>query len=148
MTDTPTPTAAPTPAPAQPVGGQTGATKPNILLVEDEEMLASMYKLKFEKEGFEIEVAHDGEEGLAKAQEKTFGIVLLDIILPKLDGFAVLEKIKTLPQYAAVPVFLLTNLGQDEDMEKGKKLGAADYLVKANFTPSQVLEKIQNIKTS
>ena len=118
-------------------------TKFKILLIEDEEMLASMYSTKFKKEGFEIEVALNGEEGLKKAKENKFDIVLVDIIMPKLDGFAVLKELRTMEEYKEIPIFMLTNLGQDEDMEKGKKLGATDYLVKANFTPSQVLEKIK-----
>jgi len=115
----------------------------NILLVEDEEMLSSMYKTKFEKEGFKITVASDGEAGLEQAKNGSFNIILLDIILPKLDGFAVLKGIRAMDKYKTIPVFMLTNLGQEEDMEKGKKLGATDYLIKANFTPSQVLKKIQ-----
>ena len=119
--------------------------KLRILLIEDEEMLASMYKTKFEKEGFEIELSLNGEEGLAKAKEDKFGVVLIDIIMPKLDGFAVLKELRAMPEYKDIPIIMLTNLGQDEDMERGKKLGATDYLVKANFTPSQVLEKIKSM---
>jgi len=119
-------------------------TKLKILLIEDEEMLASMYSTKFKKEGFEIETALNGEEGLEKAKQGKFDIVLVDIIMPKLDGFAVLKALREIDKYKDVPVFMLTNLGQDEDMEKGKKLGATDYLIKANFTPSQVLEKIKS----
>jgi len=106
-------------------------------------MLSSMYKTKFEKEGFKITVASDGEAGLEQAKNGSFNIILLDIILPKLDGFAVLKGIRAMDKYKTIPVFMLTNLGQEEDMEKGKKLGATDYLIKANFTPSQVLKKIQ-----
>jgi|TARA_B100001964_G_C13687928_1_gene360434 DNA-binding response OmpR family regulator len=117
--------------------------KPKIILIEDEEMLASMYKTKFEKEGFEIDIALNGEDGLAKAREKTYGVVLIDIIMPKLDGFAVLKELRAMDVYKETPMLMLTNLGQNEDIEKGKKLGASDYLVKANFTPSRVLEKIK-----
>lgn len=119
------------------------AKKPTILLVEDEEMLSSMYKTKFEKEGYTIAVAADGEAALETAKNGTFDIVLLDIILPKLDGFAVLKSLRAMDAYKQVPIIMLTNLGQEEDVEKGKKLGATDYMVKANFTPSQVLEKVQ-----
>jgi len=108
-------------------------------------MLASMYKTKFEREGFEIVVAGDGEEGLEQAKAASFDVVLIDIIMPKLDGFAVLKQLRLLDAYKDVPILMLTNLGQEEDVEKGKALGATDYLVKANFTPSQVLEKIRAV---
>ena len=125
----------------------TQAIGKKTLLIEDEEMLATMYKTKFEKEGVSIDVASDGEAGLAMAEASQYGIVLVDIIMPKLDGFAVLKKLRSLPQYAATPIMMLTNLGQEEDIAKGKQLGATDYLVKANFTPSQVLEKIQSVSS-
>jgi DNA-binding response OmpR family regulator len=116
--------------------------KLNILLIEDEEMLSSMYKTKFEKEGFTVDVAVDGEDGIEKSQNHEYDIFLVDIILPKLNGFAVLKSIREIKKYKNTPVLMLTNLGQDEDVKKGKSLGASDYLVKANFTPSQILEKI------
>ncbi|MBU1036723.1 response regulator [Patescibacteria group bacterium] len=116
---------------------------PSILLIEDEEMLSSMYETKFSKENFEIRKALDGETGLRLAQEKKPDLILLDIIMPKLDGFTVLKKIKADPNLKDVPVVLLTNLGQDEDVEKGKKMGVVGYLVKANTTPAQVVEKVK-----
>jgi len=121
--------------------------KLKILLIEDEEMLSSMYKTKFEKEGMEVDIAQDGEVGLEKAKSGNYNIVLIDIIMPKLDGFATLKQLREIEQYKTVPILMLTNLGQEEDIEKGKKLGATDYLIKANFTPSQVFEKIKLITT-
>jgi len=121
----------------------TESKKKNILLIEDEEMLASMYETKFQNEGYQIRKALDGEVGLKLAQEQTPDLILLDIIMPKLDGFSVLKKIKDDPKLKNVPVVLLTNLGQDEDIEKGNKLGSAGYLVKANLTPGEVIEKIK-----
>lgn len=116
-----------------------------ILLVEDEEMLASMYETKFKKEGYTIAVAHDGEEGVAKAEAGAFTVVLLDIILPKLDGFAVLKKLRENEKYKTVPIIMLTNLGQEEDIKKGSDLGASGYLVKSNVTPTQVIAKVREI---
>ncbi len=120
-------------------------TKAKILLAEDEEMLSSMYKTKFEREGFEVDLAPDGEAAIEKSKICNYDILLLDIILPKLNGFAVLKSIRSMEKYKNTPVLMLTNLGQDEDIKKGKELGATDYLVKADFTPSQVLEKIKLI---
>ncbi|MBI3963486.1 MAG: response regulator [Candidatus Kerfeldbacteria bacterium] len=114
-----------------------------ILLVEDENMLAEMYVTKFTSEGFAIVRAADGQQGVDMAVREKPDLILLDIILPKLDGFAVLKAVKEHPVTADIPVILLTNLGQDEDVEKGRKLGAADYMVKANHTPADVVEKIR-----
>lgn len=122
--------------------------KPSILLVEDEEMLSSMYKTKFEKEGYPITVASDGEDALEKAKNGSYNMILLDIILPKLDGFAVLKSLRAMDAYKTTPIIMLSNLGQEEDIEKGKKLGASDYMIKANFTPSQVLAKVQSLDTA
>ncbi|KKT90984.1 MAG: Response regulator [Parcubacteria group bacterium GW2011_GWF2_45_11] len=117
--------------------------KPKVLLIEDEEMLSNMYEAKFTKEGFDIKKALDGETGLELMKTHKPDLVLLDIIMPKLDGFSVLKKIKEDPATKNVPVILLTNLGQDEDVKKGNNLGAAGYLVKANLTPAQVVDKVK-----
>ncbi|MFA6304292.1 MAG: response regulator [Patescibacteria group bacterium] len=115
----------------------------NVLLIEDEEMLASMYETKFKNEGYNIRKALDGETGLKLAQEEKPDIILLDIIMPKLDGFSVLKKIREIEKFSKVPVILLTNLGQDEDVKKGTALGANGYLVKANMTPTEVVDKVK-----
>ena len=116
-----------------------------ILLLEDEETLAAMYKSKFEREGMAVDLSSDGESGLAKAKATQYDIVLVDIIMPKLDGFGVTKALRALPAYKNTPIILLSNLGQEEDMVKGKSLGATDYLVKANFTPAQVVKKIKDL---
>ena len=116
-----------------------------ILLVEDDPTLIEIYKMKFTEDGYQVTVATSGVEGLAVAVREVPQIILLDIILPEMDGFAVLEALKKEPKTKDIPVLLLSNLGQDSDIAKGKKLGAADYLVKANFTPSQLADKIKSI---
>ncbi len=114
-----------------------------ILLIEDEEMLANMYETKFKNEGYKIRKALDGESGVDMALAEKPDIILLDIIMPKLDGFSVLKKLKDSPKTKDVPVILLTNLGQDEDVKKGQSLGAVGYLVKANLTPAEVVDKVK-----
>ena len=114
-----------------------------VILIEDEEMLSNMYETKFVKEGYQIKKALDGETGLKLSQEEKPDLILLDIIMPKLDGFSVLRKLKEDPKTKDIPVVLLTNLGQDEDVKKGTKLGAVGYLVKANLTPTQVVDKVR-----
>lgn len=117
----------------------------NVLLVEDDSFLANIYKTKFEMEGFKVTVAENGELGLKEAKKKIPDVILLDILLPKMDGFTVLEHLKEDDELRDVPVILLTNLGQKDDVEKGLKLGAADYLIKAHFKPSETVEKVKNV---
>ncbi|TSC77336.1 MAG: two-component system, OmpR family, phosphate regulon response regulator PhoB [Parcubacteria group bacterium Gr01-1014_31] len=116
-----------------------------IVLVEDDTTLVEMYSVKFNQEGFDLKVATNGGQGLELAKKELPRIVLLDVILPGMDGFAVLKELKADAKTKHIPVLLLTNLGQDADMQKGKALGAADYLVKANLTPGEVVEKVRAI---
>lgn len=118
--------------------------KKKVLLVEDDKFLSEMYSAKLAESGFEVEAAFDGEEGLEKAKEKP-DLILLDIVLPKIDGFEILDRIKKDDQLKGIPVIALTNLGQKEEVEKGLKLGAADYIVKAHFTPTEVVAKIKKV---
>lgn len=114
-----------------------------ILLVEDDKMLSDMYITKFKKEGLTVSQAHDGAEGLEKIKQEKPDLVLLDIIMPKLDGFAVLKAIKSDDALKHIHVLLLTNLGQSEDVSKGNELGADDYFIKANHTPAEIVEKVK-----
>ncbi|MFA6512306.1 MAG: response regulator [Patescibacteria group bacterium] len=120
--------------------GQRKASR--ILLVEDDSFLAGMYVTKLTLEGLSVELATDGAKGLKMAQEMKPDIILLDIILPKMSGFDVLKKLRENKETKDVPILLLTNLGQKEDVEKGLKLGATDYLIKAHFLPDEVVTKI------
>ena len=114
-----------------------------IFLIEDDAMLREMYETKLKAEGYELKTAEDGGEGLRIAQTEQFDLILLDIMLPLLDGFSILEELKAKPETAKTPVVMLTNLGTDEDRAKGEKLGAVDYLVKANMTPEQLVTAIK-----
>ena len=113
-----------------------------ILLVEDDEFLANMYRAKLEIENYEVVMALNGEAGLHMAEEKNPDLILLDIVMPKMNGFEVLKHLKSDKDLKKIPVILLTNLGQKEDVEKGLKLGADEYLIKAHFLPSEVINKI------
>ena len=97
------------------------------------------------KEGFVVIEAVDGEESLRKAETENPHIILLDLILPGADGFDILKKLKENPSVSKVPVIVLSNLGQKEDVEKGIRLGAADYLVKAHNTPGEIIDKVREI---
>lgn len=115
----------------------------NVLLVEDDSFLSNIYKTKFEMEGFKVTTADDGAAGLEAAKKKKPDIILLDVLLPKMDGFTVLEKLKNDSSVADIPVIMLTNLGQKDDVDKGLKLGAVDYLIKAHFKPAETVEKVR-----
>ncbi|MEK7202805.1 MAG: response regulator [Patescibacteria group bacterium] len=117
--------------------------KKTILIVEDDLMISSIYKSKFEMDGFIVVVANNGAEGIELAKKEKPDIIMLDIILPQVDGFSVLEKIKKDKQTKLIPVIMLTNLSTEEDAAKGKELGAIDYLIKASLTPKQISEKIK-----
>ncbi|MBI2459548.1 MAG: response regulator [Parcubacteria group bacterium] len=118
-------------------------SKKKILVVEDDSMISSMYKTKFDADGFEVFIADNGVVGLELAKQEKPDIIMLDVILPQLDGFSVLDQIKKDKAMKNIPVIMLTNLGTEEDKIKGKKMGAADYLVKASLTPGQISEKIK-----
>jgi len=117
----------------------------HVLIVEDDTFLAEIYQKKFEMEGFRVSVSNNGEKGLADAKKKLPDIILLDILLPKLDGFAVLAGLKADAATKKIPVILLTNLGQKDDVEKGLEDGAEDYLIKTHFKPSEVVDKVRKI---
>ncbi|OGZ33293.1 MAG: hypothetical protein A3I88_02780 [Candidatus Portnoybacteria bacterium RIFCSPLOWO2_12_FULL_39_9] len=116
-----------------------------ILIIEDDPFLNEMYVTKFTQANFEVEVAIDGQEGLQKIEKNKPDLILLDIVLPKMDGFEILEKIKNNPQLKKIPVVLLTNLGQRNEVEKGLSLGADEYIIKAHFTPTAVVAKVKEI---
>jgi len=114
-----------------------------ILIIEDDKFLRELIARKLTGEGFDISEAVDGEDGIKKIKEEKPDLILLDLILPGIDGFEVLKKTKEDAATASIPVIILSNLGQREEVEKGLKLGAIDYLIKAHFTPGEIIEKIK-----
>ena len=114
-----------------------------ILLIEDDNLLVEMYKAKFEKAGFEMVTALDGEKGLEAARQEKPDLILLDMVLPQKDGYQVLEELKQDENTKDITVIILSNLGQSAEVKKGKEGGADDYLIKANLTPGQLVEKIE-----
>jgi DNA-binding response OmpR family regulator len=119
--------------------------KTTILIIEDDDFLLEMYKSKLELEGYNVLMAQDGENGYEMIRKNNPDVVLLDAVLPKMNGFKVLEKIKQSKMFKHVPIILLTNLSQKEDVKKGLDLGAEDYLIKAHYMPSEVIEKIKKV---
>lgn len=118
-----------------------------VLIVEDDQLLRSLCSKKLLTEGFTVDTAIDSQEGLEKVKQNKPDLILLDLVLPGMSGFEVLKIIKSDPdkKIAEIPVIILSNLGQESDIEKGKNLGASDYLIKATTTTDEIVEKIQKI---
>jgi CheY-like chemotaxis protein len=116
-----------------------------ILLVEDEDIMVDLLQRKLSKEGYEVFVARDGEEGLKKMKEMDPkpDLVLLDIIMPKMGGFEVMEEMKKDENLKNIAVIVISNSGQPVELDRAKKLGAKDWLIKTEFDPKEVLEKVK-----
>jgi DNA-binding response OmpR family regulator len=114
----------------------------NILLVEDDAFFQTFYAGKLSEEHFTVTVAVNGEEGLRRAQEQKFNLIILDLIMPKVDGFSFLSVRQKTPQLSAVPVIVFSTLGQDIDVAKAKELGATDYVNKSFLDFPVLLAKI------
>ncbi|MEI6494966.1 MAG: response regulator [bacterium] len=113
-----------------------------ILIVEDDEFLRSLTTKRLEKEGYAVAVAVDGESAVSAVRDNMPNLILLDLLLPGVNGFDVLEKLKADEALKSIPVIVFSNLGQKEDIDKANSLGADDFLIKANFTLDDVIGKI------
>ncbi|PSO45746.1 MAG: response regulator, partial [Parcubacteria group bacterium SW_6_46_9] len=118
-----------------------------ILLVEDDTFLIDILVQKFQSDGYEVIHAGDGEAALEKAHENSPDLIFLDIILPGMNGFEVLKQLKEDEKIKDIPVAFLSNLGQKEDIEKGKRLGAVDFIVKANHSLEEIVDKAGDLLT-
>jgi len=125
-------------SPNQPAPG-----KLKVLVVEDDQFLQKILLLKFAAEGFEVSGAADGEEALKRILAEAPNIVLLDLILPKMNGFDVLTEIRTNPQTRQLPVIVLSNLGQEEDIRRARNLGALDFLVKSDVSIQEIVQRVK-----
>lgn len=114
-----------------------------ILFIEDESVLQKTFRDVLEKEGYKIITALDGEVGLRLVKEKKPNLILLDLVLPKMNGFEVLKELKKNKETKDIPVIILTNLERSEDVDRALELGATTYLVKANYELKEVVEKIK-----
>lgn len=118
---------------------------PKILIVEDDPFLLKMYNKKFQVEGFQVETAEDGISGLQKMKTFTPDLVIMDVMMPKLNGLEAVEKAKSDPATSNIPILILTNLSAATDAETAVKKGAVGFLVKSDTTPTQVITKVKTI---
>ncbi|TSC62578.1 MAG: response regulator receiver [Parcubacteria group bacterium Gr01-1014_48] len=117
-----------------------------LLLVEDDPLMVRMYQRKLINDGYDVEVAVNGEDGLVKIRSFSPDLVLLDIMMPKVNGLQVLERVKSDPTISKIPIIILTNLGgSQEDIERGLELGAVAYLVKSAYRPDEVVAKVKEV---
>jgi len=119
------------------------SNKSKVLMIEDDPVLQRMYISKLTEGGYEVDLARDGAEGLHKALNTDPDLVLLDLMLPKVDGLQILAEMRKNPKTRKTPVIVLSNLAQADDATKALQLGADDYVVKLNTPPSSVLKKVQ-----
>ncbi len=117
----------------------------HILLIESDEFLGSIYEKNLLMEGFKVSRAVNGERGIKIAESKSPDLILLAVLLPKINGFEILEDLKKDKATKKIPVVMLTKLGSREDVQKGQNLGAADYLIKGHFRPSELVDKVKRI---
>lgn len=117
--------------------------KGKILIIEDDRYISKMYQLKLSLESYSVQVADNGRAGVEKVKEFKPDIILLDILMPELDGFEVLKIVKDDAETKKIPVLIMSNLGQEDHIQKGMDLGAVGYIVKSQYTPSKVVEKIK-----
>ncbi len=116
-----------------------------VLVIEDDDFLGDLLRLKLSKEKFSFFIAKDGESGIEKVKEKKPDLILLDILLPGMDGYEVLKELKSDPNFADIPVIILSNFGQKNDIENAKQLGAVDFFVKATSDLDDVISRVKNV---
>lgn len=116
-----------------------------ILIIEDEVYLSEMYKIKLESEGYKVLIAENGEEGIKKIESEKPNLVLLDLMMPKMNGFQVLEQLQEKNLLEGLRVYVLSNLSQKEEIEKGVSLGAEGFLIKASLTPTQIADFVHDV---
>jgi len=116
-----------------------------VLLIEDDVAAAEMYRLRLVADGYSVMIARDGHEGVRMAAEESPDFIYLDVRLPGLDGFEVLERLRAETRTMHIPVIILTNYGEPEFRERGLKLGALEFLVKADTTPAQLSQSVERV---
>lgn len=129
-----------TPRVSQP---QTVASKRKILIIEDDFFIRDLYTMQANKEGFEVEEAENGELGLQKAKLGNFDAILIDLMIPKVDGITIIKTLKADPKFVNVPCIVITNLEDDTKKQEAKTAGAADYLLKIQHTPESVINAVK-----
>jgi len=114
-----------------------------ILIIEDDPLIVKIYTTRLTADGYEVASAENGEDGLKLAEQSPPNLVVLDIMMPRMDGFAVLEKLRANPQMKQIPIIVYSNLAQEEEIKRAKETGATEFIIKANVTPTEMVAKIK-----
>ena len=114
-----------------------------ILFIEDDPLLVKIYSTRLSADGFEVLSAENGEAGLQVAETQVPDLIVLDIMMPRLDGFSVLEKLRQSEKTRNTPILVYSNLGQEDEIVRAKKMGATDFVIKANLSPTEMINKIK-----
>lgn len=122
---------------------QGSSSRKKVLIVEDEDIIIDLLKKKLLQEGYDVSIAHDGEEGLKALREIKPDIVLLDIVMPKKSGYEVMEEMEKDPELKKIPIIIISNSGQPVELDKAKDLGARDWLIKTEFDTQEVADKVK-----
>jgi len=120
-------------------------TKLRILIIEDEKELANIYRLRLEKEGYEVEIAHNGAWGLKLAKSGNFDLILMDMVMPVINGYEALQIIKNNPKSKDIPIIVFSNSAQEEEIAKAIELGAVDYFLKSKVTPTEITQEVNRL---
>jgi DNA-binding response OmpR family regulator len=116
-----------------------------ILIIEDDRYISRMFEIKLGLDGLDVQVADNGRIGVEKAKEFHPDVILTDILMPEMDGFEVISQTKHDPELKSTPILIMSNLGEEDHIQKGLQLGALGYIVKSDITPAQIIEKIKSI---
>lgn len=116
-----------------------------ILIAEDDTFLAAAYRLKLAKSGFDVKLVKDGQEALNAVEEFTPDLLVLDLMMPVKDGYTTLQELRANPKHHALPILVASNLGQAEDIEKAKRLGATDFIIKSDIKLEDLVKKIHDL---
>ena len=119
--------------------------KKKILIVEDDNFVAEVYLAKLSEMGYETVLAQNGEEGLVELKKGKVDLILLDSLMPIMNGIEMLEEVKKNEEWKNIPVILLTNIGEKESIQKVREMGVKNYLIKSHFTPAEVIEKVESV---
>jgi len=131
------------PAPAAQKTQESVSNAPTVLFIEDDPLLLKMYETKFKSEGLRVLTAQDGEEGLSIATSEKVDLIILDLMMPKLSGLDMLDRLRQQPKGKSVVVIVLTNLTKEEEIKRAMDLGVKEFLVKADLTPNEVASKVK-----
>jgi CheY-like chemotaxis protein len=119
--------------------------KKKILIVEDDNFVAEVYFTKLSEMGYESLLAQNGREGIEILKKNKIDLILLDILMPIMDGMEMLNEVKKDEKLKSIPVILLTNVGEKDSIQKVREMGVKNYLIKSHFTPAEVIEKIEEV---